>query len=131
MELAQPKHTIWTLLKPVYFVLKISGLAAFSIEGDIQNGRIKTTKFDIFRISSVLLALMFLLYIKTNEDLTLSHTDSFLIDKGAYLVGVFNNFNVICGVLLYIVRKKMAWKIFRKLHEVDLEVKTKSISEKP
>lgn len=122
MELAQPKTTVWTLLRPVYWILKFLGLAAFSIDGEFSNGRIRTTFWDIIWMSMCLLGLFNSLYVKTIDDIALSHTDSFLIDKGAYLVGIFNSFNVICGVVIFVLRKQDIWKLFRKLHKIDVEV---------
>jgi 7tm Chemosensory receptor len=121
--IAQPNTTIWTLVKPVYWMLKFTGLAAFSIDGDIRDGRIKTTKWDILWMFLVSIGLSRSLYAKTFNDFSLSHTGSVLIDKGAYLVGIFNNFNVICGLFVFVVRRKTIWKIYAKLHKVDKKVR--------
>lgn len=126
----EPKSndTIWTLVKPYYWVLKFFGLGVFSIDGDINNGRIKTRFYDVLSTCIALVFQTYVLYINITFDLSLSRTSSFLIDKGAHLIEIFNACNVIAGSLLFGFHRKRIWGILRKCHEFDVEVNEISLT---
>lgn len=115
---------VWSVIKVFYWILKPFGLAPFSIDGKIENGKIKTSRFDFCHFSLVLSVQVWVLYINFYENYSLSRTNSFLIDKGAYCIEIFNAFNVIFGSCLYAVNRRKFWAIFISFHSFDQEVRS-------
>lgn len=113
---------IWNIVKPYYWVLRFFGLAPFSIRGDIKNGIIKTGISDVLYMLVALIIQSYVLYINITIDLSLSRTSSFLIDRGAFLIEIFNAGNVLIGTCFYAICRKRIWRIFRNCYEFDGEV---------
>lgn len=115
--------TIWDIVVPFYWVQKFFGLAVFTIKGNFKDGRIKTMPSDIIHFLVVLCLQLYVVYINFVLDLSLSRTNSFLIDKGAHGIEIFNGMHVVLGSFLYVIYRKRIWKIFRKFYEFDEEVR--------
>src|SRR5690349_11899927 len=111
--------TIWNLIKPLYRIEKFFGLAVFSIKGNISEGKIRTDLFDVLQFLLVLGLQVYVLYINIVIDLSLSRTNSFLIDKGAHGIEIYNGFYVVLGSCLNAINRKKIWGIFRKCHKFD------------
>jgi hypothetical protein len=47
-----------------------------------------------------------------------------LIDKGAYLIEVFNAINIIFGTCLYAYHSKKVWKIMKAFEMFDAQVES-------
>jgi hypothetical protein len=122
MQDAQKNDSVWTVVKPFYWILRTFGLAIFSIDGDVKNGKITSNVFDFFHLSAVLGVQFYVFYLNVVEDFSLSRTSSFLIDKGSYCVEIFNALNVVFGTCLYAFYKKKVWGIFLKLYLFDEQV---------
>lgn len=122
MQKPKVPFTIWNAAKPIYWTLKIFGLAIYSIEGDIANGKIKTNILDVVHLLLVLVLQLYDLYINVTVDLSLSRTNKFLIDRGAHAVEIFNAINVLMGTCIYSFYRKRVWRIFQKCNQFDEEV---------
>lgn len=122
MQDTKTKASIWKVVKPFYWILRIFGLAIFSINGDIGDGKITTNFHNIFQMIIVLSAQFYLLYFNSTNDFYVGKTSSFLIDKGAYCLEIFNALNVLMGTLIFTFYRKKIWKIFSKLNVFDEEV---------
>lgn len=114
--------TVWNLVKPFYWILKFFGLGVFTIDGDIEDGKIKTSIWDIFQMILVLSVQFYILHINIKFDMSLSRTSSILIDRGAHFIEIFNSLNVLLSICLYALFRKRIWRIFRKCYEFDVEV---------
>lgn len=117
-----PNFNIWNIVKPFYWIMKFFGLASFTIVGDVRDGKIKTRLRDVLHMLVVLTSQVYIVYINVIYDMSLSRTNSILIDIGAHFVEIFNGFNVLLGTLIYAVFRKKIWGIFRTCHEFDGEV---------
>lgn len=106
----------------MYLILRFFGLAPFSIVGDITDGKINTSILDIVHLLFILGVQIYVMRINVYNDLSLSRTSSFLIDKGAHGIEIFNGFNVFLGTFLYSAYRKRIWRILRTYHDVDKEV---------
>lgn len=126
MKSAKLSYTIWGVVKPVYWTLRVFGLAPYSIEGDMKHGNTKTNIWDIFHFLLVLILQFYIFYINAFVDLSLSRTNKFLIDKGAHGVEIFNSINLILGTCIYCYNRKKVWAIFQKCNEFDEEVAEKN-----
>lgn len=115
--------TIWNILSPFYWLIRCFGLAPFSIVGDPRIGKIKTGLVDILFMLLWMAVQFYVVYVNITMDLSLSRTSSFLIDKGAHLIEIFNACNVLAGTCFYALCRKRIWRIFRTCHEFDEEVK--------
>lgn len=122
MEHQREIYSMWDIVRPFYYVLKMFGLAIYSVEGDLKTGRIRTRFWHVLQLMVILSIQIYVLYIKITVDMSLSKTGSVLIDAGSRLVEVFNVFNVVFGTLSYTYYRKVIWRIFRKCHEFDCEV---------
>ena len=116
------KDTIWNFIKPFHFVLKAFGLGVFTIVGDISNGKIKTRISDVLYTMFWVSIQVYVIYVNVSMDLSLSRTNSFLIDRGAHLVEIFNACNVFGGTCFYALYRKEIWKIFHICSKFDEEV---------
>lgn len=119
---AKKQYTIWDTVFPYYCILKTLGLTPFKIVGDIKDGKIKTTIFDVIQTIIVFIIQCYFLYANVIKDFSLSRTNSFFIDNGAHEVEIFNALNVIIGTVFYTSYRKKIWSIFRNCHEFDKEV---------
>lgn len=122
MKHVSKRDTIWTYIKPYFWVSKGLGLANFSIDGDIRNGKIRTGFLDVTYFVVILGGQVYACFLNLTNDISLSRTNSVLIDGGARLIGVFNAFNVLVATFMFFLNRKKIWKIFRMLYEVDNEV---------
>ena len=117
------QKTVWDIVYPLYIIVKIFGLAAFSVDGDIRDGKIKIKLFDkIYLVLSISFRL-YMLYLNLTEDLSLIHLNSFLIDKGTRFVTILCASNVVFSAILNIAFRNRFWTIFRGFSEFDQEVK--------
>lgn len=130
MREAPAKQSIWSTVIPIYRVLRVFGLTPFSVVGEIKNGKIKSNVFDGLQLCIVLCVQLYVLYINFKEDLSMSRTNSPLIDKGAYLIENFNVLNILLGTSFYAVYRKKIWRIFSKFYQFDKEVKSLNCFEK-
>lgn len=121
-NMKQRPNTIWDIIKPYYRILKFFGLAVFSVKGKVVDGNIQSRPIEVLHFFFVLSIQIYVLYINIALDLSLSRTNSFLIDKGAHGIEIFNGINVVLGSCLYVFYRKRIWRIFRKCHEFDEEV---------
>lgn len=123
MKQTKSPNSVWRIVEPFYWMMRAFGLFAFTIDGDIIDGRIKTQILDIVHLLLVFAIQGFVVYANITHDLSLSRTSSVLIDGGARLIELFNGFNVVLGTCIYTVYRKTIWRIFRKCSEFDEEVK--------
>lgn len=121
----QKSFVIWEVVKHYYWLQRTFGLAAFSIKGNITDGRITTGPLEVLHFLIIVSLQLYVLYLNIIFDLSLSRTNSFLIDKGAHAIEIFNGFNVAMGTCLYAIYRKRIWKVLRKCHEFDEEVRLK------
>lgn len=114
--------TVWYTVKPFYLILKIFGLGPFTVVGDIKDGKIRTRSWDVLYTMLVMGVQVCVLHLNITHDMSLSRTNSILIDIGAQYVEIFNGFNVLFGTCLYAFYRKKIWGMFLKFHEFDCEV---------
>lgn len=125
INMAQDKKkslTIWSYVKPFYWMMRYFGVGPFSIVGDVQNRRIRTRPCDVLLLLIALSIQIYILYLNVTVDLSLSRTSTFLIDKGAHLIEIFKAFNVVSGTCSFAFCGKKVWKIFCRCSEIDSEV---------
>lgn len=125
MKVDKKKNISW---KQFYWILKPFGLVPFSVVGEIEEGKIKTNFFDCVHFMLVLSVQLWVLWVNIWENYSLSRTNTFLIDKGAYFIEIFNACNVIFGSCLYVFHRRNFWNIFMKFHNFDKEVKQRTCS---
>lgn len=120
----QPKalNTVWNFVKPFYRVLKFFGLAAYSIDGDIKNGKVKIKVFDVLYLIFILSAQAYFLNLIISLELSFNQTGNFLIDTGSHLVNIFNGIIAILVTFLYNFYREKIWRIFLASFEFDEEV---------
>lgn len=118
-------YTVWDSIRLIYVVLKLTGYVTFTIDGKIENGKIKSTVFDSIVSISLNLFLCFVIFINVTNDFSLISTKSFLIDKGSHVVTIFLTLNVLVTSILNIKRRREIWGIFVKMHEFDKEASRK------
>lgn len=122
MKETTTEFTNWDIVKPFYWILRTFGLATFSIDGEIANGKIKSGIWDGFHLLAVFAVQFYIFYINVTMDLSLSRTQTVLIDTGAHIIEIFNGFNVLLGTCYYTFYRKKVWGVFRKCYEFDKEV---------
>lgn len=112
----------WNIFKPFYWILRTFGLAAFSIEGDITNGEIKTRIHDVLHLMLVLSLQTYALYVNIKIDFSFSLTGKFLIDEGAHGLEIFNAFILVLCTCVYAFHKESIWRIIAQCSIFDIEV---------
>ena len=116
-------YSLWDTVKLLSTVCRITGFLTFSIDGKIENGKIKLSYLDIFILTVLNIFYGFVIYINYTNDLALISNNSVFIDMGSRLVRHFIVFNVILSSLINTWRKKDIWGIFKKMSKFDKEVR--------
>jgi len=119
------KFSIWTIVKYYYAFAKYFGLAPYEIEGPIESGKIKFSLWYTCFFVAALGLQSVLVYVNFKMDLSLSKTNSFLIDKGAHFVEILNVFDILLSTVINAIFRKKIWSCFRRCHEFDEEVNVK------
>lgn len=115
-------YTIWDTIQIFYYVVKSFCYITFSVDGKIENGKIKSTVFDVVTVFGANIALTFIIYINFEYDLSLISTKSFIIDMGNRGVTLFMIMNVFVSSMINSLRRHEIWSFFTQLHEFDGEV---------
>lgn len=117
------EKTAWDIVYPLYILVKFFGFAGFSVDGDIRDGKIKTTLADKIYLTSSILMQSYIVYLNVTVDLSLIHINSFLIDTGTRFVTILCTLNIVFSSILNIAFRNRFWKIFRGFYAFDQEVK--------
>jgi hypothetical protein len=115
-------YNCWDSTRIYYLVLKICGFIAYSVEGKIENGRIKIKLADIFIMLTALTTYTFILYINFGNDLTLIQTKSPTIDVGNRLIYNFTIINIFLTVIVNFIMRHSIWGIVRNFSKFDKDV---------
>lgn len=116
-------YSVWDIVRVFYRLVKFLGYISFSIDGKIENGKIKSTAFDILLMTGCNIFMLYIIYINSVHDLTLIKTKSFIIDKGTRLVTLFMLTNVFISSFINSVRRFEIWSVFKTFYDFDKEVK--------
>lgn len=116
--------SIWDIVRRFHFAWKIFGFANFSVDGKIENGKIKFQFWDILTASVVNSLLLYIIYLNWMEDLSLLTTRSRVINMGSRLVLLYQIINVFIASVTMMMRRKEVWGIFRRCHKLDEELRT-------
>ena len=123
IALTMKVYSIWNPLRIFHHVFKMYGQASFCIDGNIENGKIRVTKFDRVLVTFRLLVMCFLVYLNVVKDYSLIKTNSFIIDKTNHLAKVFLVTNVFLSSLNFNLRRNQIWGIFNQLYTFDKQVR--------
>lgn len=115
-------YTIWDSIQVFYYVTKSLGYAVFSIDGKIQNGKIRSTFWDLLIVFFLYVSVGSIIYFNYTMDLSVVSTNSFIIDMGNRLVTLFMVSNVLSSSLINGLRRHEIWSVFKKLSDFDKEV---------
>lgn len=126
-ESKSKKYSAWDTSRIYFLVLKFSGFIAYSIDGKIENGRIKIKIVDLLIMMLALCIYSFTFYINTQYDLTLIQTKSPTIDVGNRLIHNFIILNVFATVFLNFIMKYSIWGILRSFSKFDIDVSGQSL----
>ena len=113
---------IWFNVYLYYIALKVFGFAGYSIDGDIHKGKIKTNFMDVAYLSLWIIFEVYLVYVNFDINLSLSHTGSFLIDKGSRFVTILGVFNVLFSTIVNFLFRYKIWRIFWNINSFDHDV---------
>ena len=117
-------YSIWNPLRIFYYIFKIFGQASFTIDGKIENGKIRVTVFDGIGGTVRLLIGCWLVHWNIFNDFSFNITNSFIIDLTNYLVTVFLMMNALSSSISNNLRRNQIWSIFNQLHDFDKQVTT-------
>lgn len=115
-------YSFWDTIWVLYLMVKSFGYISFSIDGKIQNGKIKTTLRDILILLFGASFVQVVIYLNFTHDLTLIKTNSFIIDSGNRITTLFIISNVLLSSLMNTLRRRQIWNIFAKISNFDKEV---------
>lgn len=121
-EIKSRIYSCWDTVRIFYIVLKVSGFIAYSIDGRIENGKIKTRVMDIAMLSLCLFTYLAVFYINFKFDLTLISTKSPTIDIGNRLIHYYIIINVFLTTFIHFIWKYPVWEIFQSFSEFDKDV---------
>lgn len=117
------KHkTVWDIVYPLFVLVRLFGFAAFSVDGDIRDGKIKIKFIDKIYLTFSISFQLYILYLNVTKDLSLIHINSFLIDKGTRFVTILCALNILFSAILNIAFRNRFWQIFRGFYAFDQEV---------
>lgn len=122
MKQPEAENSVWQTVKPFYWILKVCGIASYSIDGDIKDGKIKMRLFDVIQLILVFAVQFYFLVINIKVDLSLSKTGKPLIDNGAHLVEIFNGIIIVLVTFFYSYHRRKIWKMFSTFYVFDQEV---------
>lgn len=115
-------YSIWDSIKVFYYVVKFFGYVSFSIDGKIENGKIRSTVRDAAIVTFRLLVLAFIIYLNFKDDIVLIKTKSLIIDLANRLATMFLITNVLFSAMTKIWKRKKIWSIYKHLHDFDGQV---------
>lgn len=113
---------IFNAIYPVYVLNKMMGFLCFSIDGDISEGKITHYFWDRIFILWNLIVSAWILYFNATENLSLVHTNSFVIDKGSRLMPLISAISVVVARYINMVLSGRMWSMVSSLHSFDKEV---------
>lgn len=119
---------LWFNVYLYYIALKVFGFAGYSIDGDIHKGKIKTNFLDVSYVLFWIIFDSYLIYVNVDINLSLSHTGSFLIDKGSHFVTILGVCNVLFSTVINFIFRYKIWDIFGKFYSFDNDVSDLSFS---
>lgn len=115
-------YSCWDTIRIFYILSKVSGFIAYSIDGRIENGKIKTRLMDIVMLNSFLFIYFVVFYLNYRYDLTLISTQSPTIDIGNRLIHNYIIINAFLTTFLQFIWKDSVWEIFQSFSEFDKDV---------
>lgn len=113
---------LWFNVYLYYIAMKVFGFAGHSIDGDIHKGKIKTKFMDVAYLSLWIMFDIYLIYVNVDINLSLSHTGSFLIDKGSRFVTILGVCNVLFSTVINFLLRYKIWRIFGQFYSFDHDV---------
>ncbi|KAG5669291.1 hypothetical protein PVAND_017181 [Polypedilum vanderplanki] len=116
------QSSIWDLVGKFQIAMKVFGFANFTIDGKIEDGKIKTTFVDIIIAFATNSLIFYLIYLNYNSNLSLISTNSKVIDIGSRVVLLFEITNVFATSIIMFVRRHQLWGIFSRCHRLDGEL---------
>lgn len=117
-------YSFWNTIHVFYIVVKVLGYVSFSIDGKVENGKIKTTFWDILILFFASCIFAAVIYLNVANNLTLISTKSFVIDSGNRLVNLTVIINVLLALWVNAYKRREIWSIFKEIYEVDKAVRT-------
>lgn len=111
-------------------MLKVCGCAGYSIDGKIENGKIKSTVFDVWTIVIGGVLMIYSIFVNFTDNLTLISTNSFIIDGGTRMVTILSIMNLFASGIINSLRRFSIWEIFKHMHEFDKQVRSEHHSDK-
>jgi hypothetical protein len=124
----EPRASLWSIVSKFHIAMKIFGFANFTVDGKIENGRIKTTPTDV-AVAIVTNSLVFyLIYLNYDSNLSLISTKSRVIDIGSRVVLLFEITNVLATSVIMFTRRHQLWGIFSRCHRLDGELSALGMS---
>lgn len=117
-------YTIWDTVKRFHIGWKFFGFAHFSVNGKIDNGKIKLEVFDILSAIISNSIVLYIVYLNYNQDLTIISTTSRVINLGSRLVLIYEIGNVFIAAVIMMLKRHDVWGIFYRCHRLDEEMKT-------
>ena len=117
-------YTIWDTVKRFHIGWKFFGFAHFSVDGKIENGKIKLEIFDIFAAIISNSIVLYIVYLNYSQDLTIISTTSGVINLGSRMVLIYEIGNVFIAAVIMMLKRYDVWGIFYRCHKLDEELKT-------
>ncbi|XP_070504866.1 putative gustatory receptor 28b [Chironomus tepperi] len=117
-------YTIWDIVKRFHVGWKIFGFAHFSVDGKIENGKIKLELFDFLSAVISNSIVLYIVYLNYDRDLTIISTTSRVINMGSRLVLIYEIGNVFIAAVIMMLKRHDVWGIFYRCHKLDEELKT-------
>jgi hypothetical protein len=118
----EPQQSLWDSVRTFYIGMKFFGYAYYSIDGKIEDGKVKSTFLDTIIAIFVTTTLLCLIYLNYAYNLSLIATKSRIIDMGSRGVLLFEITNVLITQISMYIRRNDIWGIFKRLYKLDNEL---------
>lgn len=116
-------YTIWDIVKRFHILWKLFGFAHFSVDGKIENGKIKLEFFDILSAIISNSIILYIVYLNYDQNLTIISTTSGVINLGSRLVLIYEIGNVFIAAIIMMMKRHDVWSIFYRCHKLDEELR--------
>lgn len=120
------QNSIYKTAKPLYFVCKFSGVACFSIKGNMKDGKIQSKYYDI------LLLILFCSFYINNIIMALEvdsyYGSSVILDIGNYTSLLVSLISALLFIVTSFLQRHNIWSILKSLDQFDEHIELLGVS---